>query len=137
MSVPIIGYTSTLKFFDVKIKKQIIYQNSNKTFHFSDKVYTLLTCVNIPTNISAKEITTESDVINNDIPLLFSKDAKKRANTVINLKKNEVSMFDKERDLKFTSTRYYAVPINRNSRVAYRKIRQCMCISLTFIKLCK
>lgn len=123
MSVPIIGYTSTLKFFDVKIRKQIIYQNSNKTFHFSDNVYTLLTCVNIQTNISAKEVTTESDVINNDIPLLLSKYAKKKANTVINFqKKKKISTFDKERDLKFTSTHHYAAPINRNSRVAYHKI---------------
>lgn len=91
MSVPIIGYTSTLKFFDVKIRKQIIYQNSNKTFHFSDNVYTLLTCVNIQTNISAKEVTTESDVINNDIPLLLSKYAKKKANTVINFQKKKKS----------------------------------------------
>ena len=83
-------------------------------------MYDSKTCVKIPAHIGNRDLMIETDVISNDVPLLLSKDAMKRANTVIKFQSDEVSMFGKNINLKFTTSGHYAIPISKNERVAHQ-----------------
>ena len=104
-----------------KERQQISYQESTRKFRFGDnKVYDSKTCVKIPAHIGNRDLMIETDVISNDVPLLLSKDAMKRANTVIKFQSDEVSMFGKNINLKFTTSGHYAIPISKNASVAHQ-----------------
>ena len=116
---------SYIESLDEKKREKVCYQDSRRKFRFGDnKTFTSMTCAMIPANICGKDITIETDVIGNDIPLLLSKEAMKKANTVIDFQNDKISMFGKEINLKFTSSGHYAIPINSNSRVAYHDSRE-------------
>ena len=82
-----------------------------------------MTSVKIPANIGDEDVTIETDVISNDVPLLLSKDAMKKATTVVDFQNDKVTMFGKDINLKFTSSGHYVIPLNGNSRVAYQNDR--------------
>ena len=72
---------------ETQIKKQefIHSEQSISTFKFGDgiKVQSIMK-VTIPVNINNTDTSTVTDLVNDDIPLLLSKEAMKKANTQIN-----------------------------------------------------
>ena len=69
------------------------------------------TKVVIPVVIGSKKVNLETGVIDADIPLLKSKVAMKKAETVLNFNENTVSMFGEKQQLLKTSSGHYAIPL--------------------------
>ena len=55
---------------------------------------------------------TETDVIDNSLPLLLSKSAMQKAAAKIDFKNNKVTLFGKARDLHFTTTGHYCIHLD-------------------------
>ena len=97
------------------VKSFVVEKETDARFRFGDgSVFVSSKKVIIPVQIGEKRVMLETDVIDNKIPLLFSKSAMKKAETVIDFKLDKVSMFGKNIELIFTSTGHYVVPLNRN-----------------------
>ena len=80
-------------------------------------MYTSVGRAKIPVHIESKCFI-ETDV-ECELPLLLSKNAMKKANTVINFENDKVTMFGKDINLIFTSTGHHAVPLNTKPRITY------------------
>ena len=59
----------------------------------------------------------ETDVIDNNLPLLLSKSAMQKAATKIDFKNNKVTMFGKVQDLHFTTSGHYCIPLDRKHKI--------------------
>ena len=57
----------------------------------------------MPVQIGNKEVDIYTDVINNELPLLLSKDAMKIADT-IDFTKDKINILGQDMDMKFTSS---------------------------------
>ena len=55
------------------------------------------------------------DVIDAEIPLLLSKDAMKKASVIIDLRKDEVRMFNQKVKVFLTKRGHYCIPLNRKA----------------------
>ena len=73
--------------------------------------------VTLPAIIGKKEVLIVTDVVNNDIPLLLSKSAMKRAETVIDFKNDTAIMLGRQINLISTQSGHYAVPLTDNCRI--------------------
>ena len=67
-------------------------------------MYTSVGRAKIPPYIESKCFT-ETDIVECELPLLLSKNAMKKANTVIDFENDEVTMFGKDINVIFTSNR--------------------------------
>ena len=67
----------------------------------------------LPCVITDIEVSIITDVVNSDIPLLFSKDAMKRAGTCLNFKDDTVTMLKRKIPLSCTSSGHYYIPITK------------------------
>ena len=65
----------------------------------------------MPTVIGNKTADHETDVVDVDIPLLLSKAAMKKAQTVLDFNKDIVTMFGQKQPFLRTSSGHYAIPI--------------------------
>ena len=102
-------------------RQQLTYEHSDRKFRFGDnRVLTSMTKATIPANIGNNEVMFETDVISNEIPLLLSKEAMKKANTVIDFQNDKVTMFGKQIDLLFASSGHYVIPLNKKSCIAHQ-----------------
>ncbi|XP_064622512.1 uncharacterized protein LOC135484764 [Lineus longissimus] len=72
--------------------------------------------VKIPVHIGDTKCNIECEVVNIDLPLLLSKEALKRAGTVLNLAKDEATMFQKPVKLEYTSTGHYCIDLGNISK---------------------
>ena len=61
--------------------------------------------------MAGKNITLETDIVEADIPCLLSKEALKKANTVLRLETDQAEMFGNEIDLECTRSGHYALNI--------------------------
>ena len=61
--------------------------------------------------IGDTEVHIETQVVNCDLPLLSSKNSMQKARTKIDFQKNKAIMFDKEIDLRFTTSGHYYIPL--------------------------
>ena len=96
------------------------YEKSNSKFRFGNPtVYNSIHKVTIPATIGSKNVLISADVIDLDIPLLISKDAMKKSNTVINFRQDNVQMFGETIRVRFTSTGHYCVCLNKYIDVCY------------------
>lgn len=93
-------------------RKQVIEKPSNKTFKFGDGAQvTSVKNVVFPANLGSKKCMISSEVVDCDLPLLLSKETLKKADTVLNLRKDEATMFGKQVELHFTSTGHYCIDL--------------------------
>ena len=67
----------------------------------------------MPVQIGNKEVDIYTDVINNELPLLLSKDAMKISDT-IDFTKDKINILGQDMDMKFTSSGHYLVPISKS-----------------------
>ena len=74
--------------------------------------------------IGSKEVNLETDMIDVDIPLLMSKSAMKKAETVLNFNEDCVTMFGEQQPLLKTSSGHYAIPITTSRKVADSEANQ-------------
>ena len=87
-------------------------QSSLKVFRFGDgKCYEATRKVTIPAMTGDIEVHIETQVVNCDIPLLLSKNSMRKARTKIDFQKNKAIMFEKEIDLRFTTSGHYYIPL--------------------------
>ena len=92
------------------VEFKISESTSCKPFRFGDgNVVNSFKKVVIPAKIGSVSCGIESEVINQDIPLLLSKASLKKAGTVIDLQNDKVMMFNEPIELQFTSTGHYCV----------------------------
>ena len=87
-------------------------QSSSKVFRFGNgKFYDTTRKVIIPAMIGDTEVHIETQVVNCDLPLLLSKNSMQKARTKNDFQKNKAIMFDKEIDLRFTTSGHYYIPL--------------------------
>ncbi|KAJ8029370.1 hypothetical protein HOLleu_28748 [Holothuria leucospilota] len=91
--------------------------DSSQEFKFGDGATYKSTgdCV-IPAVIGDTACQTATEIVECDIPLLLSKDSLKRANTVLDLRNDKATMFEKDGHLEFTSSGHYCVNLLKPSK---------------------
>ena len=55
----------------------------------------------------------QTNVISNELPLLLSKDAMKKANTKIDVTNDRINILGQEIDIRFTTSGHYSIPISK------------------------
>ena len=101
----------------LKEKQELIHSEpSTSTFKFGDgrKVQSIMK-VTIPAKINNTDVSIVTDLVNDDIPLLLSKEAMKKANTQIDFSSNPVFMFGTKQPLVVTTLGHYAIPIGERT----------------------
>ena len=91
---------------------QIQCKESCTPFKFGDgKTVYSYQSVKLPATIGSVNCYIETEVVDCEIPLLLSKDSLKRAETVLDLRNDKVTMFGKPVDVHFTSNGHYCINI--------------------------
>ena len=85
---------------------------SEKTFKFGDgrKIVSNFQAT-IPAKIGSTDCFIQTEIVNENIPLLLSKTSLKKAETLLNLKEDKVKMFNEDVDIHYSSNGHYAVRI--------------------------
>ena len=89
------GY-KTFKNLDDSLLNQLEIRKSNKVFKFGDGHQVTLSSVKIPAQIDKKTCSINTEIVDENIPLLLSKTSLKKANTVLNLSNDEIKMFNQK-----------------------------------------
>ena len=111
------AYLDTLSTEDFKLVK---YNDSDATFKFGNPtIYSSLYQITFPAQIGSKRVDIVADVIEVDIPLLISKVAMKKADTIIDFRNDKVTMFGETINVRFTTTGHYCVCLNKVVGVAH------------------
>ena len=80
------------------------------------KVFKSIKPVTLRTFIANKNILLTKEVIENDIPLLRSKDAVKKAETYINFSKDKIIILDEEVPVKFSTSEHYCIAVRKMNK---------------------
>ena len=80
------------------------------------KVFKSIKPVPLRTFIANKNILLTIEVIENDIPLLRSKDAVKKAETYINFSKDKIIILDEEVPVKFCTSGHYCIAVGKMNK---------------------
>ena len=100
---------------DEKSQKEITFHESKTPFKFGDgETKYSYQLVKLPANIGGVECFIEAEVVDCEIPLLLSKESLKRAQTILDINNDKVSMFGKQVDVQFTSSGHYCIDIVDN-----------------------
>ena len=67
----------------------------------------------IPAHIGDKNVSIQTEVVDSDVPLLFSKPSLQRANAKIDFENDTITMLGTSSNLLHTSTGHYAIPIGK------------------------
>ena len=111
------AYIDTLSEEEVK---EVKFEPSISQFKFGNaQIYKSIHNVIFPAVIGFKKILIAADVLDIEIPLLLSKTAMKKANTVIDFHNDCVTMFGNKIKLLFTSTGHYCITLNKKVDIAY------------------
>ena len=101
--------------FKQKCKDNVKEEKSDTPFKFgSGKVMRSEKLVYLPVKLGSKCCTVVSEVVRCDIPLLLSKDSLSKADTVIDLKTHNISMFGKKVPVMSTSNGHFAIDVMRS-----------------------
>ena len=97
-----------------KEKASIKYYSSNSVFRFGDdRKMSSIQCCGFPCVLGGKSIRIKTDVVRCNIPLLLSKSSMKKADMIINMKTDTVSVFGKVIKLNTTTLGHYVLPVYR------------------------
>ena len=78
-------------------QSKVLFGESNHIYSFGDgRKVNALYSVKIPATIGSHNFEIKIDVVDNDIPLLFSKLSMKRANMKLNFQNDTINIFDKK-----------------------------------------
>ena len=96
----------------------IEYKDSSSGFRFgSDNVYISLYKVKVPAKIGSTNVFIETDIVDTNVPLLFSQSALKKAGTNINFVDDSVTMFGEKQEVILTRSGHYSVPLSNNHKI--------------------
>ena len=114
-------------------QSKVLFAESNHIYRFGDgRKVNALHSVKIPAIIGTHNLEIETDVVDIDIPLLFSKSSMKRANLKLNFQSGTINIFDENITLITTSSRHYAIPITKAKQLINNLNRESdMSIALT------
>ena len=114
-------------------QSKVLFGESNHIYSFGDgRKVNALYSVKIPATIGSHNFEIKIDVVDNDIPLLFSKSSMKRANMKLNFQNDTISIFDENIPLIITSSGHYAIPITKAKQLINNLNRKSeMSITLT------
>ena len=107
------GYEGTLP----KEKQGLIHSEPGTSiFKFGDgaKVQSIMK-VTIPAKINNTDVSIVTDLVNDDIPLLLSKEATKKANAQINFSSDSVFIFSTKQPLIVMTSGHYAISIGERA----------------------
>ena len=97
---------------DEKDKEKVTHNDDYSTFRFGDGAKVVSTqVVKIPAVIGSKEIMIKTNVVNNDIPLLLSRDSMKKGNMIMNFKTDKAVILGEEIPLHSTKCGHYCIPL--------------------------
>ena len=93
--------------------EKIYIKDSNETFKFGkgDSIHSSGKIV-IPVEFGRQKVTIESDIVEADIPLLLSKEALKKAGTILDFNNDTAIMFGNQQTLIATESGHYAIPLS-------------------------
>jgi transposase InsO family protein len=97
--------------------KKVSEMDDCSTFRFGDgnKVVSNKV-VKIPGIIGSKHVTIEENVVNNDIPLLLSRNSMKKANMIVDFNTDKAVLFGEEVSLHSTKCGHYCLPLTPRVR---------------------
>ena len=70
----------------------------------------------LPTFVTNKNVLLSTEVIENDIPLLLSKEAMKKAKTYIDFSEDKIIVFDEEAPVKFSTSGHYCIAVGKMNK---------------------
>ena len=92
-------------------------EKSETSFRFgNDKVFKSIKHVTLPTFIVNNNVLLSTEVIENDIPLLLSKNGMKKAKTYIDFSKDKIIIFDEEVPVKFSASGHYCITVGKMNK---------------------
>ena len=95
-------------------RAKITYATSSKPFRFGDgNIVRSTTKAAIPAYIGQKDVVIKTEIVDADIPLLFSNSALKKGNMGVNFGEDSITAFGQKLPLKVTSNGLYSLPITR------------------------
>ena len=101
-----------LKNLDDSLLNQVEITKSNKVFKFGDgHQVTSLSSVKIPAKIGQKNCFINTEIVDENIPLLLSKTSLKKANIILNLSNDEIKMFNQKIQTKNSFNGHYSISI--------------------------
>ena len=97
---------------------------SNHVYRFGDgRKVTAIENVTFPANIGGENINIQADVLNSDIPLLFSRSSMKKAEMKINFQNDTINAFGQNIPLVTTSSGHYAIPLTPAKQAIRKRIK--------------
>ena len=99
-------------------KSMMEIRESDIPYKFGDNdiVYSFKAAI-LPVEIVGIEGTLETEIVNEDVPLLVSKEAMKRIEMVINFAKDEALILGKKTKLETTSSGHYILPLTKERNI--------------------
>ena len=67
----------------------------------------------IPAQMGKREVRIKTNVIDNELPLLLSKETMKKAKMKIDFIKDKINILGQEMDIKFPLSGHYSIPISK------------------------
>ena len=93
-------------------KSKVSYNEASNFYHFGDgKRVCSMKSVKLPAVIGQQPVTTESDVVYCDVPLLMCRSSMKRANMHLNFENDTANTFSQDINLIVTKSGHYAIPL--------------------------
>ena len=95
-------------------RSKIIHKKSKNVFKFGcGTKYPAYECVMLPAKFGSKEVMIETDVVEGDIPLLFGKEAMKKAGANLDCKNDTLRILGETLNLEVTESGHYALPLGK------------------------
>ena len=92
-------------------------EKSETSFRFGNgKIFKSIKHVILPTFIADKNVLLSTEVIENDIPLLLSKEAMKKVKTYIDFSEDKIIVFDEEAPVKFSTSGHYCITAGKMNK---------------------
>ena len=93
-------------------QQNIKYTPSNHVYRFGDeRKITSIESVTVPEKIEGEHINIQSDILDNDIPLLFSRPSMKKTEMRINFQNDTINAFGENIPLITTTSSHFAIPL--------------------------
>ena len=110
-------------------EKKVKTVASHRAFKFGDgNIVHSFQRASLPAVIGNTKCNIETEIVKCDIPLLLSKSSLKKAGTILDLKNDQATMFERPVKLEFTSSGHYCINIlkdrleNRNETLQEEEI---------------
>ena len=125
-------YTESL---DEEWRKQIKYTSSNNIFKFGDGRHVKSSgCVYIPAVIGKEVVRIKTDIVEDDIPLLLSKESLKKAKAELNFNQDTINILGQKLKMLETTSGHYVLPITKDKAVLEACNRN---VDVRFVLVCK